>query len=198
MEEVINGELCTLFIYDVPGGEEYRTIRTRHTRPGYGFIIVYSISSRNSFDKVKQFYDEIHQQSEEAIITIVGNKDDLPHERKVSTLEGIDLATKLGCAFGEASAIRADPTLFLKIAYQLKQSENRNHKSLESIRVEEQRSRFDSDSDCHVEARTSTWVKALRLKISSLWKSIWSCTTRTRQNAAGIVRLDDLEIMSRR
>ncbi|KAG4426936.1 hypothetical protein IFR05_017581, partial [Cadophora sp. M221] len=74
------------------------------------FILVYSISSRLSFARIQGLYDQIqqikkstHPHVSQVPIMLVGNKVDIA-KRKVSLLEGGDMARKLGCAFLEASA----------------------------------------------------------------------------------------------
>ncbi|KAJ3439315.1 ras-like protein rasd [Anaeramoeba flamelloides] len=103
---VIEGETCILDILDTAGGEEYSMMRISYLRDGEGFLIVYSIVSRNSFDEVRSFYEQITRakDSEDVPIMIVGNKADLEFDRQVSQCEGMDLAKSLNCSFIETSA----------------------------------------------------------------------------------------------
>jgi GTPase KRas len=75
-------------------------------RSGEGFILVYSITSRSSFDEVSAFYQQILRVKDRDAypVVIVANKCDLQHERVVSTQEGRDLARRFNCRFIEASA----------------------------------------------------------------------------------------------
>ena len=73
-----------------------------------GFICVYSVDSRTSFDRVKALYNEILKikklQSEIAFV-LVANKCDLPvAQRSISSTQGMNLAEALECPFVEASA----------------------------------------------------------------------------------------------
>jgi GTPase KRas protein len=67
-------------------------------RTGAGFLIVYAVTLRSSFEEVANFRDQIlrAKDSDDIPIVIVGNKIDMESERKVSTEEGQDLAHKLG------------------------------------------------------------------------------------------------------
>jgi len=110
---VIDEEACLLDILDTAGQEEFSAMRDHYMHTGEGFLIVYSITSRNSFDEVTQFKDQICRvkDSEKVPITIVGNKCDLEAERQVTLQELKDLATELGTMWIETSAkarIRVD------------------------------------------------------------------------------------------
>ncbi|KAM9294715.1 ras-related and estrogen-regulated growth inhibitor-like protein [Gastrophryne carolinensis] len=73
-----------------------------------GFILVYSICDRDSFNVVRQQLQRIRQIKKRhggsAPVTIVGNKRDLQHRRKVSSEEGRLLAIGSDCSFFEISA----------------------------------------------------------------------------------------------
>ncbi|KAJ6236659.1 ras-like protein [Anaeramoeba flamelloides] len=103
---VIDEETYTLDILDTGGNEEYSIIRDVYMRKGDGFLIVYSINARNSFDEVQKYYEQITgaKDSDDVPIVVVGNKSDLENERKISKYEGTDISTSLNCSFIETSA----------------------------------------------------------------------------------------------
>ncbi|KAJ6253382.1 ras-like protein rasd [Anaeramoeba flamelloides] len=103
---VIDEETCLLDILDTAGQEEYSAMRDSYMREGEGFLVVYAINSRNSFDEVSSFREQITQakDSDEVPMMIVGNKNDLENERQVSQGEGTDLAKSFNCPFIETSA----------------------------------------------------------------------------------------------
>ncbi|EGG23224.1 Ras GTPase [Cavenderia fasciculata] len=103
---VIDEEACILDILDTAGQEELTAMRDQWIRSCEGFIIVYSITSRSSFDQVTLFKEQINRvlDRESVPIMLVGNKCDLEHLREVSTEEGRDLAKCLGMLFMETSA----------------------------------------------------------------------------------------------
>lgn len=98
---------------------------TRHS-DGEGFLVVYSIASRSTFDRVEKIVERVLLVKDEASynatdsagyphshhnghptrtpIVIVGNKRDQFNDREVSTEEGRLLAMNLGCEFFETSA----------------------------------------------------------------------------------------------
>lgn len=55
-------------------------------RTGEGFLIVYSITSRASFEEIKQYQQQILRVKDKDYVPmiLVGNKADLEHEREVS------------------------------------------------------------------------------------------------------------------
>lgn len=128
---VIDSQSCMLEVLDTAGQEEYTALRDQWIRDGEGFILVYSITSRSSFTRIRKFHSQIQrvkesssasspiaggylsspiQQSmpvlggQQAPVMLVGNKSDRVTEREVSTQEGSALAKDMGCQFVEASA----------------------------------------------------------------------------------------------
>ena len=75
-----------------------------------GFLLVYSTTSRSSFNHVRKFYNQIHASRDSAgmsmptPILLVGNKSDMVADREVAVSEGKALARDLGCEFIETSA----------------------------------------------------------------------------------------------
>jgi small GTP-binding protein len=61
-----------------------------------GFIVVYSVTDRHSFEQVNQYIDAIKSNNKKASVTLpiilVGNKIDLEDDRVVSYEEGKELA----------------------------------------------------------------------------------------------------------
>jgi GTPase KRas protein len=103
---VIDGETCLLDILDTAGQEEYSAMRDTYMRTGEGFLCVYSITSRASFDEITTFREQILRvkDKESVPMIIVGNKCDLENERQVTQSEGRDLARSFSCNFMETSA----------------------------------------------------------------------------------------------
>lgn len=94
-------------IVDTAGQDEYSIMSSKHFIGIHGYILVYSITSRQSFETVEIIADKILNAlaAERAPMVIVGNKSDLkPELRQVSTADGQALAKKLQCSFTEASA----------------------------------------------------------------------------------------------
>ncbi|KAG1318751.1 hypothetical protein G6F62_012187 [Rhizopus arrhizus] len=58
---VIDEETALLDVLDTAGQEEYSAMREQYMRNGEGFILVYSITSRLSFEEVNTFYQQIRR-----------------------------------------------------------------------------------------------------------------------------------------
>lgn len=74
-------------------------------REGQGFILVYSIASRATFERLEVFRQlMLRVKRNKPIFVLVGNKCDKTYEREVSREEGAALARSFGCDFLETSA----------------------------------------------------------------------------------------------
>merc|ERR1711977_298580 len=98
-----------LLIWDTAGQEVFRSFTPNFLRGALAGIIVYDITSRESFEHVEGWLDDLRKvRGDEAIVALVGNKCDLDQgngARQVTTAEGEALAAKWGAKiFREASA----------------------------------------------------------------------------------------------
>ncbi|KIV93251.1 Ras-like protein [Exophiala mesophila] len=103
---MIDDEVALLDVLDTAGQEEYSAMREQYMRTGEGFLLVYSITSRQSFEEIMTFQQQILRVKDKDYfpIILVGNKCDLESERAVSREEGEQLAKNFGCTFIETSA----------------------------------------------------------------------------------------------
>lgn len=83
---MIDDEVALLDVLDTAGQEEYSAMREQYMRTGEGFLLVYSITSRTSFEEILTFQQQILRVKDKDYfpIIIVGNKCDLDNEREVS------------------------------------------------------------------------------------------------------------------
>lgn len=103
----VDNENVQLDILDTAGQDDFAPMRTSYMRQGKGFIIVYAIDDRASFEEVSIFHRDLTRTKGVSNVPIVicGNKCDLDDKRVVSKTEGQELAQKLGGAFFETSAL---------------------------------------------------------------------------------------------
>jgi GTPase KRas protein len=87
---IVDDEVALLDVLDTAGQEEYSAMREQYMRTGEGFLLVYSITSRESFEEIRTFQQQILRVKDKDVfpMVVVGNKLDLAHERKVS-VEGM-------------------------------------------------------------------------------------------------------------
>ncbi|XP_052809045.1 ras-related protein R-Ras2-like [Mya arenaria] len=103
---VIDGDVARLDILDTAGQEEFSAMREQYMRSGMGFLLVYSVTDRSSFDEIYKFHKQILRvkDREEFPMILVGNKSDLDHQRQIKLEEGQELAHQLSISHIEASA----------------------------------------------------------------------------------------------
>jgi len=83
---VIDDEVALLDVLDTAGQEEYSAMREQYMRTGEGFLLIYSITSRQSFEEIMTFQQQILRVKDKDYfpIIVVGNKCDLDKDRVVS------------------------------------------------------------------------------------------------------------------
>lgn len=103
----VEGSICKLEIWDTAGQERFSTITANYYRGAQGAMLVYDISRRESFDRVKVWLERARQLGgAELECVLVGNKADIPESsRAVSAADGETLGLDLGIPFVEASAL---------------------------------------------------------------------------------------------
>ncbi|CDQ64982.1 GTP-binding protein Di-Ras1a [Oncorhynchus mykiss] len=98
--------VCTLQITDTTGSHQFPAMQRLSISKGHAFILVYSVTSRQSLEELKPIYQQVLaiKGSVDAIpVMLVGNKSD-ETQREVETKEGEAQATAWKCAFMETSA----------------------------------------------------------------------------------------------
>jgi small GTP-binding protein len=75
---VIDEEVALLDVLDTAGQEEYSAMREQYMRTGEGFLLVYSITNRQSFEEIMTFQQQILRVKDKDYfpIIVVGNKCD--------------------------------------------------------------------------------------------------------------------------
>ncbi|KAJ7293248.1 ras protein [Mycena rebaudengoi] len=124
---IVDNRMCLVEVIDIAGQEDYATVRDQWIREGQGFILVYSITSRSTFDRLEVFRQSVRRaKSEDPILVLVGNKSDKTFEREVSKEEGAALARQFGCEFIETSAKTAQNVdrVFTNLVRALRQTRN--------------------------------------------------------------------------
>lgn len=82
-------------------------MRDQYMRTGQGFLLVYAINNRVSFDEIDtNYYGQILRVKDKDWVpmVLVGNKSDMEDQRQVTTQEGEERAKKFKCPFFETSA----------------------------------------------------------------------------------------------
>ena len=102
---VFDGKKVKINYYDTAGQERYNSLNLTLLRKADGVILVYDITSQESFRKIDFWIQELHNKNKDSkVLMLVGNKTDLDNERKVSFQQGEKKANEIGCPFMETSA----------------------------------------------------------------------------------------------
>ncbi|XP_057514453.1 ras-related protein RHN1-like isoform X2 [Actinidia eriantha] len=92
-------------IWDTAGQERYHSLAPMYYRGAAAAIVVYDISSMDTFVRAKKWIQELKKQGNpNLIMALVANKSDLEPDREVETEEGEQLSQENGMVFIETSA----------------------------------------------------------------------------------------------
>ena len=119
-------------IWDTAGQERYRSMTKAYYKGALGALIVYDITKKETFDNIENWIADLRNSADKkATIILVGNKNDLEEERKVSKDIGESKAKEFGFAFLETSALNGSN---IELAFQtlIEEVYKRHHKEFES------------------------------------------------------------------
>ncbi|KAJ2157637.1 Ras- protein Rab-18 [Coemansia sp. RSA 552] len=102
----VDGKQYKLTIWDTAGQERFRTLTSSYYRGAQGVILVYDVSSRETFEHLDTWMEELNTYctNDEVVKMVVGNKIDKEGERQVSRAEGAEYARNHQTLFLECSA----------------------------------------------------------------------------------------------
>ena len=103
----IDKKLYNIEILDTAGEDDYQNMMDMWINFGEGFLLVFALNDRESFDLIKNKRDRIlkGKHGENTPMVLVGNKYDLSSERKVQTEEAKSLADQWKIEYIETSAL---------------------------------------------------------------------------------------------
>ena len=106
--QLSDGSLVNVKIVDTGGQEKFRALSHQYYRNANGCLLVYDITSKKSFDEIKDYFcEQIEDNCKEDIkIILLGNKTDLEENRKVSSEEGANFAIQKRYTFLETSCLK--------------------------------------------------------------------------------------------
>ena len=116
---IINNQKIKLQIWDTAGQDKFRSVSKSYYRGAIGIIIVYDITSKESFLHIKSWINEVKLSArEEASFIIIGNKNDLKDQREVSYEEAKKFSDDNNFIFLETSSITGEniSEVFLKLS----------------------------------------------------------------------------------
>ncbi|KII67702.1 Ras-related protein Rab-5C [Thelohanellus kitauei] len=97
-----------LEIWDTAGQERYKSLAPMYYRGAHAALIVYDITSHDSFKRSKDWLEQLTRDAKPGIvIALVGNKVDLETKREVERKEAEEFAKEKKLIFMETSASNA-------------------------------------------------------------------------------------------
>jgi len=118
----LNDTTVKFEIWDTAGQERYHSLAPMYYRGAQAAIVVYDITSNDSFERAKSWVKELQRQGNpNIVIALAGNKVDLAANRKIDQEVAQSYADENGLLFMETSAKTAANVneLFVAIAKKL-------------------------------------------------------------------------------
>lgn len=97
-----------LTCWDSGGQSRFACIRQAYYKGMSGFLILFDITKRASFDRVLEWYYELRPAAPNAPFILIGNKIDMDPYREVSSDEARSLAIELGAEYYVETSAKAD------------------------------------------------------------------------------------------
>ncbi|PVD36472.1 hypothetical protein C0Q70_03456 [Pomacea canaliculata] len=111
-----------LQVWDTAGQERFRSMAPMYYRKANAAMLVYDITSLESFYDIKDWVKELKKNVDTPIVMcLLGNKSDLESGRKVSTADAAEYANSIDALFFETSALKNTgiEDAFLQVSRQL-------------------------------------------------------------------------------
>ncbi|XP_028623716.1 ras-related protein Rab-44 isoform X2 [Grammomys surdaster] len=133
---LVDNKTFALQLWDTAGQERYHSLTRQLLRKAEGVVLMYDITSQESFTHVRYWLDCLQDAGVEGVaMVLLGNKMDCEEERQVPTEAGRRLAQELGVSFSECSAALGHNILepMMNLARSLKMQEDRLKASLVEV-----------------------------------------------------------------
>ena len=106
--QLSEGQIINCIIYDTCGAGKLNRINESYYEKADAILLVYDITKRFSFEKIKNYYiGKIKELcKKDIVVSLVGNKLDRESERKISYKEAKELAMKEKFLFNEVSCLK--------------------------------------------------------------------------------------------
>jgi len=127
----LNDTTVKFEIWDTAGQERYHSLAPMYYRGAQAAIVVYDITSSESFERAKAWVKELQRQGNpNIVIALAGNKVDLASHRKVQIEDAQSYSDENGILYMETSAKTAANVNELFVAIAKKSCQNHNNQNL--------------------------------------------------------------------
>ena len=154
----IDNQDIHLLLYDTAGQEKFRSLIPMYTRDANIILLVYDISSKDSFLHLSDWLKDLTNiKKEDVIFAVVGNKTDLDDRREVNSDEGENFAKQQNFIFAEVSAKTGDgfselfyKSLFEKIRIKFRPAGQQPSSEVKEIKfnIEEETKKTENKKGC--------------------------------------------------
>ena len=137
-EVMMQGEKVEFDIWDTVGQERFHSILPLYYRGANAAIIVYNITKRDTFERAKEWVEELERNtSKDIVIAFIGNKVDLAESRNVTYDEVKTYAEDNQLILMETSAKTAlnVDNMFLSIAKKLPRKKVSTSSDIEHVKL---------------------------------------------------------------
>ena len=106
VETQFEGKKYKFKIFDTAGQERYRSISKSSIKLADGFLLVFAVDNKNTFNKLNGWVESIQNEVDlsQKIIFLVGNKCDITDKREITSEAGSDFGNKNKMKYFETSA----------------------------------------------------------------------------------------------
>ncbi len=105
----VDNDYANLILWDIAGQSKFEIMRRHFYKGSEAVILIFDLTNLKSFESIPNWYNDViknlKMQNEELIGFILGNKEDLLDERKVSVEQANEIAKKLNLEYLETSAL---------------------------------------------------------------------------------------------
>mmetsp|Transcript_35455 Transcript_35455/g.70937 ORF Transcript_35455/g.70937 Transcript_35455/m.70937 type:complete len:183 (-) Transcript_35455:338-886(-) len=147
----LNDTTVKFEIWDTAGQERYHSLAPMYYRGAAAAIVVYDITSPDSFARAKSWVRELQRQGNpNIVIALAGNKSDLASKRKVEPDEARQYAEENNIMFMETSAKTASNVneLFVQIARKLPKQQQEQKSGGAQVKLSEPSGAGAKSSSC--------------------------------------------------
>ncbi|MHA1672027.1 MAG: Rab family GTPase [Promethearchaeota archaeon] len=95
-------------IFDMGGQDIFKPVRGSYYSGARAGFIVFDVTRPDTFEHIKDWYDEAMKGAPDITLILIGNKIDLVNERKVTAVQGRQLAEKYKIKYLETCALNKD------------------------------------------------------------------------------------------
>ena len=146
-----HGRTIKMVIIDTSGAERFRCVCQRYYKESHGIILIYDITSKESFGVADYFLNDLRKSEISNVIPIflVGNKMDLEEGRKITFEEGEKFAKENGLMFCECSIKTGENIdfIFNKLANEINEKSEELEKEFKIIKEEKNRKKIKKEKD---------------------------------------------------